>query len=551
MKRIIQYKLFAVAFAVLALASCNYEEINTNPFEMTDEEGIMDGIVVGGLITTMEKSVFPTGTQADDTDPVNAYQTAYNLSADAWSGYIGINNTFEGGNCHLNYVIVNSWVATTFSNSYTNLLDPWKKLTASAKENDTPEIAALAQILKISGWHKVLESFGPIPYTAAGKGAIDVPFDSEETVYTEMLKDLAGAVEVLTPRAISNVRVMSDYDLVFNGDATKWVKYANSLMLRLAMRLRNIKPELAKQYAKLAVEHSIGVMTEAGDAAGAGPGSVIALRNPLFWIADNYNDARVGTSILSYLMGYKDPRLSAYCMPADSRCTVAVTAFDGNKYQGVPLGHTNTRSDTDESPKDSYYFYSKPNVKGNTPLYWMRASEVYFLRAEAALFWGTEYGKGEAEALYKQGIETSFQENGATGSVDSYMASGNKPAANKVTSSKFGFDFQAPCQTTAKFEGTQEQKLEKIIIQKYIALYPNGQEAWTEFRRTGYPKLNPIIPGGNHNSTQITTERGMRRMAYPVSFNGTGQSQEIYQDAVQKLGGPDNAATDLWWAKRN
>ena len=131
------------------------------------------------------------------------------------------------------------------------------------------------------------------------------------------------------------------------------------------------------------------------------------------------------------------------------------------------------------------------------------------------------------------------------------MASGNKPAANNVTSSKFGFDYQAPSQATAKFEGTQEQKLEKIIIQKYIALYPNGQEAWTEFRRTGYPKLNPIISGGNHNSTQITAARGMRRMTYPNSFNGTGQSHEIYLDAVQKLGGVDNAATDLWWAKKN
>lgn len=85
-----------------------------------------------------------------------------------------------------------------------------------------------------------------------------------------MLKDLAGAVEVLTPKAVNNVKVMSDYDLVFNGDVTKWVKYANSLMLRLAIRLRSVKPELAKQYAKQAVEHSIGVMTEAGDAAGAG-----------------------------------------------------------------------------------------------------------------------------------------------------------------------------------------------------------------------------------------------------------------------------------------
>lgn len=550
MKKINQYKLFAIAFAVWTLASCNYEEINTNPFEMTDKEGIMDGIAMGGLVTAMEKSVFPTGTQADDTGPVNAYQTAYNLSADAWVGFIGVNNTWNGGNCHLNYVIFDDWVKTTFSNSYTSLLDPWKKLTASAKENDTPELAALAQILKISGWHKVLESFGPIPYTAAGKETIDVPFDSEETVYTEMLKDLAKAVEDLTPKAISGVKVMADYDLVFEGNSTKWVKYANSLMLRLAMRLRFIKPELAKEYIKLAMDHSVGVMTEAGDAAGAGPGAGVALRNPIFWIADNYDDARVGTSILAYLMGYKDPRLSAYCLPANSQCKVAVTAFNGEKYQAVPLGHLNTKSNNQSTEFDSYYYYSKPNIQANTPLYWMRASEVYFLRAEAALFWGNDYGKGEPEALYKQGIETSFQENGVTGSVDSYMASGNTPAANKVTSNKFGFNYDPPCETTAKFEGTPEQKLEKIIIQKYIALYPNGQEAWTEFRRTGYPKLNPIIPGGNHNTNQINDSRGMRRMSYPVSFNGTDQSQEIYQDALQKLGGADNAATDLWWAKR-
>lgn len=546
-----QYKLFAVAFAVWTLVSCNYEEINTNPFEMTDKEGIMDGVAMGGLITVMEKSVFPTGTQADDTGPVNAYQTAYDLSADAWSGFIGVNNTFQGGNCHLNYVIVDSWVATTFSNSYTNLLDPWKKVTASANENGTPEIAALAQILKISGWHKVLESFGPIPYTAAGKSTIDVPFDSEETVYTEMLKDLAKAVEELTPKAESGVKVMPAYDLVYEGNATKWVKYANSLMLRLAMRLRAVKPELAKQYVKLAIDHPIGVMTEASDAAGAGTGAGIVLRNPIFWIADNYNDARVGTSILSYLMGYEDPRLGAYCQPANNLCSVAVQAFDGKKYQAVPLGHLHTRSDASSKEYDSYYYYSKPNIKGDTPLYWMRASEVYFLRAEAALYWGAEYGKGDAEMLYKQGIETSFLENGVpAGSVDSYMDSGKMPAADKVSSDKFGFDFPAPCQTTAKFEGSQEQKLEKIIIQKYIALYPNGQEAWTEFRRTGYPALNPILPGGNRNAN-ISSIRGMRRMTYPVSFNGTGQSQEIYQDAVKKLGGPDDAATDLWWAKKN
>lgn len=552
MKNLNRYKLFAVAFAALSMASCDYENINTNPFEMTDQEGVMDGIAVGGLITSMEKSIFPTGTQADDTDPVNQYQIAYNLSADAWSGYFGINNTFNGGNCHLNYVMVDGWVASTFSNSYTNLLDPWKKLTTFAKENDTPEVAALAQILKISGWHKVLECFGPIPYTQAGSGAINIPFDSEKDAYKAILKDLSDAVEELTSKATRGVKVMPDYDVVYEGNSTKWVKYANSLMLRLAMRLRTANDvelqQLAKQYAKQAITHSIGVMTEISDAAGAGKGAGITLRNPIFWIADNYNDARIGTSILSYLIGYADPRIGAYCEPANNECTVAITAFDGNKYQGVPMGHSHTRSDEKTPEKDAYYYYSKPNIKGETPLYWMRASEVYFLRAEAALFWGAEFGN--AEELYKQGIATSFQENGVQGSVDQYIASGKKPAAMNNNSWKYGFSFAAPCQTTAMFIGSDEEKFEKIIIQKYIAMFPNGQEAWTEFRRTGYPKLNPILPGGNHNSS-ISSERGIRRMIYPVSFNGTGDAQKIYQDAVQKLGGPDRAETDLIWAKRN
>lgn len=548
-----RYKLFAIAFGLIAMTSCDFEEINTNPFEMTDEEGLMDGYAIGGLVTSMEKSVFPTGTQADDTDPVNQYQIAYNLSADAWSGYMGINNTFEGGNCHLNYVMVDGWLSSTFRNSYTNLLDSWKKLTAYAKQYDAPEIAALAQLLKISGWHKVLESFGPIPYSQAGSGEINVPYDSEKDVYKGMLKDLEDAVTTLTPMAKAGVKVLGDYDLVYEGNTTKWVKYANSLMLRLAMRLREARdPEMqqwSKEYAKKAVTHEIGVMSDVMDAAGAGTGAGVSLRNPMFWISDNYNDARVGTTILSYLTGYNDPRLSAYCLPVHSECTVGVTAFDGKKYQGVPMGHTFTRSDEKTKNKAAYYYYSKPNLQASTPLYWMRTSEVLFLRAEAALFYGAEFGN--AEQLYKEGIAMSFAENGVQENVDTYMNSNRRPAGTVNNAPQFGFSFEAPCQTTVRFTGTNESKLEKIMIQKYIAMFPNGQEAWTEFRRTGYPKLNPVIPGGNHNTSNISNARGIRRMIYPVSFKNTDATKDLYNEAVQKLGGPDKESTDLIWAKQN
>lgn len=88
MRKMNHFKLLAVICAMALFASCNFEEINTNQFEMSDGEGAMDGFEVGGLITAMQRTVIPVGTQADDTDVINEYQIAYHLSADNWSGFL-------------------------------------------------------------------------------------------------------------------------------------------------------------------------------------------------------------------------------------------------------------------------------------------------------------------------------------------------------------------------------------------------------------------------------------------------------------------------------
>lgn len=177
----------------------------------------------------------------------------------------------------------------------------------------------------------------------------------------------------------------------------------------------------------------------------------------------------------------------------------------------------------------------------------MRASEVYFLRAEAALVWGGEFGN--ADELYKQGIGMSFQENGVTASVDDYMNSGNVPIKHEFGGS-YSCSFSAPRAVTVKFEGSREEKLEKIIIQKWLALFPNGQEAWTEWRRTGYPDLNPVM--ANRGSFQgATIEKGVRRMIYPTSFHQTTEDEANYQAILKLLnngkGGEDKSSTRLWW----
>ena len=178
------YKYIAGVLVLSLFTSCDFEKINTNQFELLPEEGLMDGIVIGGPITAMEKCVVPVGTQADGTDVVNRYQTAYNLAADCWSGYFGQNNNWGGPN-NLNYFLRDGWVASSYTEAYSTVVPLWQDLKGKT-ETKFPEAFALAQILKISAWHKATDMFGPIPYKEAGKGLITVPYDSQEDVYKAM-----------------------------------------------------------------------------------------------------------------------------------------------------------------------------------------------------------------------------------------------------------------------------------------------------------------------------------------------------------------------------
>ena len=115
MKKINQYKLL-VAFCILPCwASCDYEEVNTNPYEVTDEEANRDGVAVGGSIMSLARQVFPVGTPANKTDIINEYQTSFNVSADVWSGYFSQNNNWYSGSNHLTYYLQDDWTSSTYA----------------------------------------------------------------------------------------------------------------------------------------------------------------------------------------------------------------------------------------------------------------------------------------------------------------------------------------------------------------------------------------------------------------------------------------------------
>ncbi len=535
------YKYIVGVLALSLFTACDFQKVNTNEFELLPEEGLMDGISIGGPITAMQKCVFPVGTQADGTSVANRYQTAYNLAADCWSGYFGQNNNWGGPN-NLNYFLKDGWVASSYTESYSTIVPLWQDLKGKT-ETQFPEVFALAQILKISAWHKATDMFGPIPYKEAGKGLITVPYDSQEEVYKAMFKELSDAIEVLTKYADNgNSKLLPNADAVYAGDVHKWVVYANSLMLRLAMRVYYADAALSKKYALQAINHSYGVMKTKDDEAKMERGASLEFKNNLDVLINQYSECRMGSSMLAYLGGYQDPRLPKYFNT--STVSQAVTVGTYGKYSGVPTGH-------DVSSNDAFKDSSRPAITSTTPTYWMRASEVYFLLAEAALH-GFAVG-GTAESLYEKGIEMSFEENGiASSEVADYMSSGLKPSAYSfhLTNPGVNVDVPAVTEATTAWSGTDEEKLEKIMIQKWIALYPNGQEAWTEYRRTGYPKLHSAI--SNYSNGEVDSEVGIRRMRFPTNKSTSAEDIANLESARKLLrGGLDKAGTRLWWDNKN
>ncbi len=105
----------------------------------------------------------------------------------------------------------------------------------------------------------------------------------------------------------------------------------------------------------------------------------------------------------------------------------------------------------------------------------------------------------------------------------------------------------SPTSITVKWDNgaSNEQKLERIITQKWLAIFPEGQEAWSEFRRTGYPKLFPVVQ--NNSGGTIDTDIQIRRLPYPISESNTNSTE--LNKGIQLLGGADNGGTRLWWDK--
>jgi hypothetical protein len=522
--------LLPIFVLLLGLASCtkDFTARNTNPEQATEEMLEHDNLRTGSYIAQMIANVLPSYQRGEQEYGSASYQVVQGLTGNIFSNYEAATNSGFHQTNEYN-LVADGWTKALFEDAYVRAVAPWTQL--NAVRETSPIDAAFGDILKVAVLHRVTDAYGPIPYTQLGSGAIHLSYDPQEVVYNAMFADLDNGIQTLeTLLNQGTATYLADYDNVFYGNVERWIQFANTLRLRLALRVAYADEELSATEAGKALACAEGFLeVDAALHPGAG-----AWENPLYVIEYNFNDgdAKAGATIVTYMNGYNDPRRSAYF----------TTASDG-QYHGVRMGS----AISDDYAKST--LLSRINCANTDPLLWMSGAESFFLRAEQALRSGDS---AEAKAMYEAGIKKSFALAGV--SVGNYLnttstvggftdpvTAGNSYSSNLT-------DVSVAWSSQSSFEG----HLEQIITQKYIACFPEGMEAWAEFRRTGYPKVIPTRT--NNSGGLVDTDKQIRRLIYPASefqANNAAVTEAVtLLDSEAKSGAGDNGGTQVWWDKK-
>ena len=528
---IIRTGLMSVAIAGLSACTGNYLDLNTNPYEVGKDDMSTDGYNVGAAISAMCGTVISTD--------VNTAQFTDCLLGGPMGGYYSTTGAFERTIDNFNptddwthvFMASDRVIPTLFSN-----LVELQNLT------EDEVVLSIGNVIKVAAMNRVTDTYGPIPYSKIGQdGALSIPYDSQQEVYNKMFDELNDAITVFTEN--QGRMISANADPVYGGDVDKWCRFANSLKLRLAMRIVYADHVKAEAMAEEAVSHPIGVLASNDDNASLKAIAFGDKGNPIY-TAVKYNqvsgsntggDTHAAADITAYMNAYNDPRRPKYFIASEF-------TGPGQEYVGVMVSGVKPVLSKDGRK------YSGVNVSPTDPLIWMNAAEVAFLKAEAKAVFDFNMGAGTAEDFYNEGIRLSFDQWGVSSSYDSYVNDENSVSVTYTDPIGVNTRTEVLTRLCVKWSeaASQEEKQERILIQKWIANYHLGNEAWADHRRTGYPKFFPASDEGNKSNGVVKNDLGARRMPYPQNERTT--NAENYQKAVSELlKGSDNMGTRVWW----
>jgi len=499
--------------ALFLVGGCtgDFEEINTDKRVLAE----IDVATIGNVYAS---------TQYDGLMSGWAFQISQNLFSDLYSQYYSNWQTkFQTDRNVLN----RDWLGAAWGSFYSTAAKNMEVILEKTDPVLVPGLEkqyALAQIWKVFMYQRITDYWGPIPYSAVNNGEETVSYDGQQEIYTDFIALLDAATTMLASYTGENA--FGTNDQIYGGEVDKWITFANTLRLRVALRISKVNPSLAQAQAEKAA--AAGVMESNDDNAvfqtSQGDGGWNPLPIMLPW-----NEFRMSASMESVLKGYADPRLSAYFRPA-----VTTGLYTGMR-NGLTVAQISEPQRHYDNLSTMAERWSTPGNEFTTPIEVILASEAYFLRAEGALK-GWNMGITPEEA-YNKGIEMSLSYWGAdAAAIAAYQQSSATPVGVS--------DFNSPPMTTipVKFGASADEQLEQIITQKWIALFPDGWEAWGDIRRLELPNLYPIM---NSDNPDVPVGSIMRRVGYVPNEFATNQA--AVDDAITKLGGPDIASTRLWW----
>ena len=504
-------RLFLSLCLLVVLSSCTSEfvDINRPGSKLSQEELSRDNYAVGSFLIQMQGVAFP--------EQENAYQTMI----DFVGNYLGRYTTYskEQPKNHTLFNASNIWrawpasYAPPFVSAYNEVVN------LNGKENIT---YAWALILRAQAFLRFTDIYGPFPLSVNADN--HVVYVSQRDIYLQLIKDLNEATSYISSdtQLAKEMITFAPYDLVYKGDFNKWRKFANSLKLRIAVRISNVEPVMARSLAEKAVREGV--------IEGNEDNCTIRYNKAGLWTtAVSWGDSRICADIESFMTGYKDPRMSKYFLQPLTQ--------GKRKYIGCRAGATIG------SNVVAKRLYSSVNMQETTPGIWLTASEMAFCKAEGVLR-GWNMGSGTVKDYYEQGVTLSFEQWGADGAA-TYLLDDTSTEAN-YTDALGGFGRAAVKASTITIKwddvAPMAKTMERLITQKWIALFPNGQEGWNEIRRTGYPRIFSV-PQATNGYTLLTPNR------IPFDKNQLINNRSNYEKAVELLGGPDDYATPMWWQR--
>ncbi|WP_289061315.1 SusD/RagB family nutrient-binding outer membrane lipoprotein [uncultured Zobellia sp.] len=516
--------IYILMFALLSVGACDdgFEELNVNPTKPTQ-------VAASNKLTAVMK--FISSERYDNWRAGMIYQSTMMQHVATTAGYwSGDKYTWNKG-----------YASSLLDRYYGNAVKSIEDLQVQLEEEGAPEeMKAIVRILRVFTYSRLTDLYGDIPYSEAGKAVIEGIFlpkyDAQSEIYPDLLNELEEASSALS----SGISEFGPADVIYNGDQAKWKRLANSLMLRLGLRLIKVDPTASQAWVTKAIAG--GVMTSNED--------IFYLQHD----ADNKNgigevftadgNPRMSARFINFLKDNNDPRLTVLAsLPAERiifkedpenpgqfiedrrEDRTEEERLNPDAQRGLVNGKDVPMLEEENVDLDNLFSnlndYSEPNrlliTSETAPMIFQTYAEVEFMLAEANVRWGLA---GDAETHYNNGVTAAMKhlslygEGGviADGDIADYLAANPYDAANA---------------------------LEQINTQYWAATFLNEYETFSNWRRTGYPVLTPVNYPGN-----VTNGTIPRRLTYSESEQSVNPDNYAAAIAAQ---GPDVLTTRVWW----